>query len=64
MILQPFYPLDINIRYVSANINMESSKIIENISLKLICEEELKRPANYTELATSSNNPLQWKCEH
>ena len=36
-ILQPFCSLDFKNRYVSANINMESGKIIANISLKLIC---------------------------
>ena len=36
-ILQPFYLLDFKNRYASANINMESSKIIVNILLKLIC---------------------------
>ena len=35
--------LDFNSRYGSANINMESSTIIVNISLKLICEEKCSR---------------------
>ena len=32
-----FYSLDLKNRYVSANINMESSKIIVNIPQKLVC---------------------------
>ena len=35
--LQPIYSMDFRSRYVSANTNMQSSKIMVNIPQKLIC---------------------------
>ena len=41
--LEPCYFLDFKIKYISDNLNLQSSKIIANISLKLICAEKFSR---------------------